>query len=165
MPHTRTTAFEIKFSFAAIHNSGNWLYKLGLFFLFSSSFLPPARCCSLFASLSAVPLRRAARLDHPGFCHLNQVYSDPAIPSSIRFQLLIQTGFFVFFFIVVRLLSLWSGWLCFLFLFVVEFIVSCCYFVFFDFCFNLTCLGDCLCFAFWAWLRWLRKFGRKDVIN
>ena len=44
------------------------------------------------------------------FCHLNQVYFDPAIYSSIRFLLLIQSGFFYFLFyrgpvalIVVRL--------------------------------------------------------------
>ena len=37
--------------------------------------------------------------------------------------------------------------------------------MFFDFCFNLTCLADCfifLCFEFWVWLRWLRTLGGRN---
>ena len=38
-------------------------------------------------------------------------------------------------------------------------------FFFFDFCLNVICLGDCLCFAFFAWIRWLRNYGGGGVIN
>ena len=31
-------------------------------------------------------------------------------------------------------------------------------FFFFDLCLNVIYLGDCLCFAFFAWIRWLRIF-------
>ena len=37
--------------------------------------------------------------------------------------------------------------------------------MFFDLCFNLTCLADCfifLCFEFWVWLQWLRKLGGRN---
>ena len=32
-------------------------------------------------------------------------------------------------------------------------------FFFFDFCLNVICLGDCLCFAFFPWIQWLRNYG------
>ena len=40
-----------------------------------------------------------------------------------------------------------------------------CYFFFFDFCLNVICLGDCLCFAFFAWIRWLRNFGGRRLLT
>ena len=43
--------------------------------------------------------------------------------------------------------------------------VSCCYFFFFDLCLNVICLGDCLCFVFFPWIRWLRNYGGEEVIN
>ena len=40
-----------------------------------------------------------------------------------------------------------------------------CYFFFFDFCLNVICLGDCLCFAFFAWIRWLSNFGGRRLLT
>ena len=33
------------------------------------------------------------------------------------------------------------------------------FFVFFNFCLNVICLGDCLRLAFFPWIRWLRNYG------
>ena len=92
-----------KISFGAVHNGGKWLHKARVSFPIFC-FIPPFRQLLVPSppseSLAAVPLRhlnhlvflfststlpssccwcRLRRLNHPVFCHLNQVYSDPAI--------------------------------------------------------------------------------------